>query len=339
MDRDSTTPGPDGRQPDAAPGRRAAPPASGVRIAWWDVPQAQRARVEDALGGRVVEAVTQAGGFSPGAAARLRLADGRRAFAKAVSAAQNPDAPAFHRREARIAAALPAEAPAPRLLAALDEDGWVVLVFEDVDGTAPAQPWRRDELRRAVAALADMARVLDPSPIDAPDIAESYDWMFKGWRRLAAARDAGADDLAGLDRWAARHLDRLARAEADWPAAAAGTGLVHGDARADNLLLTADRVVVVDWPAACVAAPWFDLVAMVPSVWMHSGRDLSREITEHPLVRDADPAAVTVLVIALTGFFLEQGRQPAPAGLPTLRAFQSAQGDAALAWLRERCAW
>lgn len=324
---------------EAAPRRPAAPPAAGVRIAWWDVPAAQRARVEDALGSRIVEAVTQAGGFSPGAAARLRLADGRRAFAKAVSAAQNPDSPDFHRREARIAAALPAEVPAPRLLAAFDEDGWVVLVFEDVDGTPPAQPWRREELRRVVAALADMARILDPAPIYAPSIVETGRRIFGGWQRLAAARDAGTDDLAGLDPWAVRHLDRLARAEADWPAATVGTALVHGDVRADNLLLTADRVVVVDWPSACIAAPWFDLVQMTPSVWMHSGPELSREITEHPLVRDSDPAAVTVLLTALTGFFLQQGRQSAPAGLPTLRAFQLAQGDAALAWLRERCAW
>lgn len=324
---------------DAARSRPAAPPAAGVRIAWPDLPAAQRARVEEALGARVVEAATQAGGFSPGAAARLRLADGRRAFVKAVSAAQNPDSPDFHRREARIAAALPPSVPSPRLLAAFDEDGWVVLVFEDVEGTTPAQPWRRDELRRVVAALAEMARVLDPSPIAAPSIVERGRGMFQGWRLLAAAREAGADDLAGLDPWAVRHLDRLARAEQGWEAGTVGTALVHGDVRADNLLLTADRVVVVDWPSACLAAPWFDLVAMAPSVWMHSGPEVSREITEHPLIRDSDPAAVTVLLIALAGFFLQQGRQPAPPGLPTLRAFQLAQGDAALEWLRQRCAW
>ncbi len=60
---------------------------------------------------------------------------------------------------------------------------------------------------------------------------------------------------ARLDGWSARHLDRLARLEAEAPAAAVGDTLLHLDLRADNLLLTRDRVVVVDWPHARVGAP------------------------------------------------------------------------------------
>jgi hypothetical protein len=59
-------------------------PAGGVRLPWADVPAWLRRKAERQLGGRVLEAVTQPGGFSPGAAARLRLADGRRVFVKAV---------------------------------------------------------------------------------------------------------------------------------------------------------------------------------------------------------------------------------------------------------------
>ncbi|QFZ23899.1 hypothetical protein [Saccharothrix syringae] len=40
--------------------------------------------MEGGLGARVIRAVSRAGGFSPGLASRLDLADGRRAFAKAV---------------------------------------------------------------------------------------------------------------------------------------------------------------------------------------------------------------------------------------------------------------
>jgi hypothetical protein len=62
--------------------------------------------------------------------------------------------------------------------------------------------------------------------------------------------------------WAWAHLDRLAELEARWSQAAAGATLLHGDLRADNLLLTPSRVVLVDWPHACVGAaeaadpPW-----------------------------------------------------------------------------------
>ena len=49
-----------------------------------------------------VEAVSQAGGFSPGTADRVGTAEGRRAFVKAVSTAHNPDTPGLNRREVGV---------------------------------------------------------------------------------------------------------------------------------------------------------------------------------------------------------------------------------------------
>lgn len=69
-----------------------APPATGVRHHWADLPDTVRDAVQDILGAPVVEARSQSGGFSPGVAARVRLADGGRAFVKAVSAEVNPTA-------------------------------------------------------------------------------------------------------------------------------------------------------------------------------------------------------------------------------------------------------
>jgi hypothetical protein len=106
------------------PGRPVVPPATGQRVAWADVPDWLREEVAARLGGTVVEAVTQPGGFSPGLAVRLRLADGRRAFVKAVGPDPNPDSAGIHRSEARTMAALPRSAPAPRLLWSLDHHGW-----------------------------------------------------------------------------------------------------------------------------------------------------------------------------------------------------------------------
>lgn len=318
---------------------QAPPPAVGVRLEWSALPDAVRAAVGERIGGGpVVEAVTQPGGFSPGVAARIRSADGRRAFVKAVSARQNPDSPALHRAEARIAAALPPEAPAPRLLADFEADGYVVMVFEDIDGHTPEQPWRPDDLRRAVSAVADMAKVLDPSPIEVAPVVERLT-ALNGWHQLAEAREAGADGLQWLDPWARRNLERLADLEAGWGRGAAGTALAHADLRADNMLLTADRVVIVDWPWACTAAPWFDLAAMAPSVWMQGGPELGRIVTEHPLISQADPDAVATVAAALAGMFLHGSRRPAPVGLPTLRAFQAGQGVAALEWVRQLRGW
>jgi Phosphotransferase enzyme family len=307
--------------------------ATGVRRPWDEIPAELRARVGALLGSEVVEAVTQPGGFSPGVAARLRCADGGRAFAKAVSAEWNPRAPSIHRSEAVIAAGLPAWAPVPRFLGSFDADGWVVLVFEDVEGRVPAQPWDAGELSRVLSALADLASALDPAPVDAPAVADRLAGDFTAWRELAAS-----GDVAGLDPWAVRNLDALAVLESRWPGSAAGTALVHGDLRADNLLLTEDGVVVVDWPWACRAAPWVDLLLMLPSVRMQGGPPAHTLFEAHPVAREADPDAVTSVLAAFTGFLVRNSRLPAPPGLPTLRAFQRAQGETALEWLRHRTA-
>ena len=320
-------------------GVETPPPAVGMRLAWRSVPAGLRRAVEQQLGGRVVEAVTQPGGFSPGVAARLKTATGKRAFVKAVGPEPNPESPDIHRAEARIAASLPEGTPAPRLLGFFDQDGWVALMFEDTEGHLPTQPWASDELALVLEALAELAVALTPAPIDAPAVADRFGEEFQGWRRLAEAERRGEDNLAGLDPWACRHLVDLAALEAGWAAAAEGASLVHADLRADNLLLTGDRVVVVDWPWACLAASWFDLVAMLPSVHMQGGPLPEKLFNDHLVARTANPGAVTAVLAALTGFFVRQSRQPPPPGLPTLREFQAAQGRTALAWLKIRTGW
>ena len=55
-----------------------------------------------------------------------------------------------------------------------------------------------------------------------------------------------------------------------------------------------------------------------------------------PLGRAADPAAVDSYVAALAGYFTRQALLPPPPGLPTLRAFQAAQGTIARTWAAER---
>lgn len=78
------------------------PPAEGFRVDWVDAPVRVRVEIERACGAAVVEAMTAPGGFSPGLAARVLCADGRRRFVKAASSEVNPDAPRLHRQEARV---------------------------------------------------------------------------------------------------------------------------------------------------------------------------------------------------------------------------------------------
>ena len=286
-----------------------------------------------------MEATTQPGGFSPGVAARLVLADGRRVFVKAVSGSINPDSPGMHRREARIAAALPASVPAPRFLDVYDEGDWIALMFEDIEGTTPRTPWQPPELDRVLRAIEELSAGLTPAPIGVEPAGELMPNVFTGWQRLAAGVESGQDDLRGVNPWAQRHLGALVALEGASKDAASGTTLLHADVRADNILLTPSRVFFIDWPWASLGAPWVDLLFMLPSVAMQGGPRPWEIFDVHPLGRRAPPAAVTAVVAAVAGFMIRGSRLPPPPGLPTVRAFQRDQGLPALEWLKRRTGW
>jgi hypothetical protein len=299
--------------------------ASGTRIGWRDEPPHVQAAVQEIIGGEVVSAHSQSGGFSPGTADRVVTATGRRAFVKAVSPTQNERSVLLARREAAIAVALPADAPAPRLLGSYDDGDWVALVFADIEGRHPRTPWVDPELDATVAALHDLALALTPSPLaGVPTAAEHLRSDFAGWHNLAA------DQPPDLDPWAAAHLAEL-RAAADRGLAAIGTGhtLVHCDIRADNLLVRPDgSIVIVDWPWACTGPAWLDTVLLGLNVLVHGG-------SPDRAFAGVDPAVCVDVLAGLAGYFLDVGRSPDPPGLPTVRAFQRAQGNALLPWLRE----
>ncbi|MEU4214905.1 phosphotransferase [Actinoplanes sp. NPDC026623] len=307
--------------------------ATGVRIGWTDLPPGVRGAVERCLGSPVAAAVSQPGGFSPGTADRVVTADGRRAFVKAVGCGISEAALAFHRREARVAAALPPDAPAPRLLACHDDGEWIALVFEDVDGRHPRTPWDRDEVSAVFDALAGLARAATPCPVPVPAAADQCGPDLAGWRRVAADRPPA------LDPWVAAQLPALRAAAGRALAGLDGQTLVHGDVRADNLLVRGDgTVAVVDWPHACRGPAWLDRLLLCINLLLFGGVDID------PLVaRLASDAAVPVgllidVLAGYTGYFLDAARQPPPPGLPTLRAFQRAQADALLPWVRQRLA-
>jgi aminoglycoside phosphotransferase (APT) family kinase protein len=303
--------------------------AAGQRIGWDDVPPYVRAEVERILGSPVVEARTQTGGFSPGTADRVRTRDGRRAFVKAAGRSLNEKTVRLHRREVAVSAALSERVPAPTLLGSYDDGDWVALVLADVEGRHPQTPWDAVELRAVLAALAQLAA----APLSAEQrgyqlAGEALAGEFTGWRRIAA------DPPPDLDPWALDHLDELTeRADAVIPRLT-GNSLLHMDIRADNLLVRPDgRVVIVDWPWAARGPGWLDPLSLLVNVNLFGGHDVDALAAEHV---HADPVDVTGFLVGLTGYFLNAARRPGSPGLPTVRAFQAAQGRTTLAWVRRR---
>lgn len=297
------------------------------------MPAEVRERVDTALGSPVVRAVNQPGGFSPGLAARCLLADGRRVFLKAVSPEQNPQSTRIQRREADVASRLPSWVPAPRLLHVLDDGHWVVLVFEDVDGRQPEEPWTTDDLDIVLTAVRSFGEAATPAPVDGlQSVTDKHRAIFGGWRRLAA----GDGDLASLPRWCRNRIDELVATEAGWEAAAVGNTLLHADLRADNVLLRdGGTAVFVDWPWACRGAAFVDPLLMLPSIGLGGGPAPGWVIERYDLLAGVDERAFLAVFTALCGFLVRASQDDAPPGLPALRTFQRAQADVGLAWLRD----
>ena len=274
------------------------------------------------------------GGFSPGPAARCELADGRRVFVKAAGTSLNPIAPAMHRREARVLDVLPVSAPAPHLLGVVDDGDWVALVIDWIDGRMPVAPLDRTDVAAALGAATALAAV-DATALHGSLVGEGTigAGLHGHWSKLLSR------PLDGLDTWSSRHLEGLADLESSWDVAVRGDRLVHGDLRTDNLLIADRGTVVVDWPSAAVGAPFIDLVGLLPSLHLDGGPPPAEVFATHPLGAAADPAAVDTVLSAIAGYFTRQALLPPPPGLPTVRAFQAAQGVVARRWLAERLGW
>lgn len=297
--------------------------AKSTRIGWRDLPAPVRRRIEGIIGGQVVEAVSQTGGFSPGTADRVLTADGRRAFVKAVSPAVNAHSADLARAETRITSALPEHVPAPRVLGSIDDGDWVVLVLEDIEGVPPRTPWVDSEIDAAVTALTELAEALTPAPLPVPTVAEQVTHGFGGWQRLAD------NPPADLDPWAAAHLPALISASEHGLAALSdGDTLAHCDIRADNILVRPDgRMVIVDWPWAATGPPWLDRVLLALNIIVYGGNP-------ERVIADLDRRNVVGVMAGFTGFFRDISRLPPPPGLPSVRSFQRWQADELLPWLR-----
>lgn len=306
----------------------AAPASStAVRPSWQTVPAALRDAVASRAGSAVTSAVTQAGGFTPGLAARLALSDGSRLFVKAVPAGHAvADA---YQREALTAALLAAEVPAPALRWTAEVGGWLALAYDDVDGRHPDLSPPAPDLPAVLAAV----RAAHVPVSGLPKLAEArYEWLH-GWSLIAASRD-----YSGIAPWAVPHILRLSAAEMHWVEAAGGDRLVHGDLRADNMLVTGDGVKLVDWAHATIGAPWPDYADLGAQMVISGYQPAHVEalLTGVPEWRPVPPDAVTSYLIALTGYWTRSSRLPAPPSVPALRPYQARAAAAGLRWVEWR---
>ena len=298
------------------------------RLQWAHLPPAVRALVEQRCGSPVVEADSRDSGFTPGFASVLTCEDGGRHFVKAASVKAQKLFAHSYREEARKLAALPAEAPAPALRWLHDDDEWVVLGFEYVEGRAPRRPWRRDDLDASLAMLARAVEVLTPPPegLMLGTFAEEFAPLPGFW-------DHVRERHPGLE-----HADEAAALAARFAEVTGGDTLVHTDVRDDNILITADGAVLCDWNWPVVGAAWLDTAILMIGP-RGDGLDVDAVLAEAELTRDVPAEHVDSAIALVTAYFLKQADEPVPPTSPHIRAAQRWQGEVCWDWLCERRGW
>lgn len=312
---------------------------------WRSVPIEVRRAVEAALGSEVRRGARVWGGYGPSPTYRLRLADGRGAFFKAVNPESNEFMHRAHTREERVYRELgDLIAPwAPAFYGAIHCAGWDVMLLEDL-GPKSAPPWTPGLAKRVAQALADFhaatrgATLPDwlpqPEPLLTP--------MAALWGRgMATESLRGVVDMAGDQRDAARDwletaLPTLWQASRRLPGVEPPLALLHLDVRSDNLRWARGGLALVDWPHVAIGPPELDAAAFAQSVTVEGGPAAEQVMAWYgergPLRGEALDAAVSWLA----AFFAYHAWRPDIEGLPRLRLFQRQQLRVCLAWAARR---
>ena len=304
--------------------------ATARRLEWPFLPANLRAYIERKCGSRVLEAISQTSGFTPGFASVLVCEDGSRHFVKAASVKAQRLFADSYREEARKLAALPSAVPAPRLLWHLDDD-WVVLGIEYVAARAPHRPWQPADLDALLDALETCADALTPPPSrwsSTPRRTTSRRCWTGGPSIRETRTDLDPAHLAEAEALAGRYAE-----------VCAGDTLVHTDIRSDNVLIDADgRARICDWNWPVRGASWFDSFAALIGP-RGEGVDVDRVLTTRRLLRDVDAEAFDINLALYVGYFFTQSTQPVPPTSPHIRDHQRWQGEVCWEWLAERRGW
>jgi hypothetical protein len=252
-----------------------------------------------------------AGGYTPALRRIATLLDGTTVFVKA--AVDEPTA-SWIRAEEAAYEALGGGSFMPAYVGGDDE----TLVLEDLRHGRWPPPWQDGDLDRVFSMLDDLSSIIVPSW--APTIEAVHGDLGHLWEAVAAHPDALLRTGVCSPSWLDAALPTLAAAASE--PFLDGDGVVHFDARSDNLCLLHDRTVLVDWNLLCRGNPLVDHLFFAQTVTMDGGPP------PWELLPDADPAGVAIIA----GFFADRGPGPPIPTAPGVRPAQLAQLRICLRW-------
>ena len=267
-------------------------------------------RIERLVGARVESYTRVEGGYTPALRLLCRTAGGR-FFAKVGTTPVTSEA---LRREIHVYERLGGDFM-PRLLASEDHETEPVLVIEDLSAHHWPPPWGERQLALTLGQIDAMHR----TTASLETYAQVHGSSEPNWR--AVADDPGPFLTLGVAdaSWLEASLPTLIRVEET--CATAGDSLTHWDLRSDNICVTSERAVFVDWNGACLSNPRLDLGFWLPSLAYESG------IEPEKILPDAPEVAARV-----SGYFASRAGLPEISDAPRVRTVQRRQLAEALPW-------
>ncbi len=297
----------------------AAQPASAgftVRPPWAQAPQHLRRTVHTVIANRLGPVRRERdvhGGMSPGPAVVLEAGFGRvtaRVFVKAVSSSASQASYGYYRDEASALRDLPDTVPRPELVDVVHSGDWIALILDHVPGQAAGPPWTPDSIRRTDAALEIVASHRAPATVPPiADLARDLD----GWERVSPF----------ADRWERERAGRLAEAAGGWARWTIGDSTVHQDVRADNVLVSHDGAVLVDWSFCCAGSGVLDRARLAADIVCsgHSGGPVVARAAARAILNRTGETGWRFL-IALAGMWRIRSTYPVDPIMPTMRRWQ-----------------
>lgn len=269
--------------------------------AWEQLPPTVRGRIQRQCGA-VIAAEPPLAGINSQFAATLRTSD-RKLFCKGIKS-DHPNS-RMHYNEAQISRYLP-DSIAPPLVAEIEADGWLILVFLHVGGRhadfSPCSP----DLPRIVERISSMGRELKDVPSTVASPLGPKIQQFRIWRRFSEGRI----NSVGLDTWAQENLAQLVEWESNAPDVVTGSTLLHSDLNPSNILING-TVYFIDWACASRGAVWVDVAYMVPRLmaWGHSPQQAEEWARQIPEWSAATDAALTAFAVNMAGIGEYRRRQ------------------------------
>jgi hypothetical protein len=252
------------------------------------------ARIEKLLGAKVAYFQPVAGGYTP--AMRLRCHTATATFFAKIGV--TPLTSKFLQREIRMYTQL--RGPfLPQLVAWEEHEAEPILLIEDLSTGAWPPPWDERHLNLVLAQ------------IDALHNTSAAIESFAEVPFLAL----GLVTPTWLEQALPLLLDSAGRCQT------AGSRLAHWDLRSDNICITGQSAVFVDWNLACLANPALDLGFFLPSLAAEGGP------LPEKILPDAPEIAAWV-----AGFFAARAGLPTIPDAPRVRWVQRQQLDTALPW-------